>query len=110
MDRAAYYEQMQQLARAKRIEYGVDTASFGLRELRVIYKREGIRLDDYPLPRKIKALYMCDGGTCSVAFQKSLPYEPRLFALVHELKHHYRDRELLGAGVVHCGDYDAKGS
>lgn len=108
MNRAAYYEEMQQLARAKRIEHDVNTASFGLRELRAIYKREGVRLDDYPLPRKIKALYMCDGGHCSVAFQKSLPYEPKLFALVHELKHHYRDRELLGAGVVHCcGDYDA---
>jgi Zn-dependent peptidase ImmA (M78 family) len=42
-----------------------------------------------------------------VAYQESLPYEPRLFSLVHELKHHYCDQELLGAGVVHCGDYDA---
>lgn len=30
-----------------------------------------------------------------------------MFALVHELKHHYRDREALGAGVIHCSDYDA---
>jgi Zn-dependent peptidase ImmA (M78 family) len=107
MSRAAYYEGLQELARAKRIQHGVETISFGLRELRAIYRREGIRLDKYPLPRKIKALYMCDGGHCSVAYQESLPYEPRLFALVHELKHHYCDQELLGARVVHCGDYDA---
>jgi len=36
-----------------------------------------------------------------------LPDEPKLFALVHELKHHYRDRELLGSGIIMCGDYNA---
>ena len=107
MSRTAYYEEMMKLAREKRSEHGVDTSHFGLRELRSIYKREGIRLDKYPLPRKIKALYMCDGGDCSVAFQDSLPYEPKLFALVHELKHHYCDQADLGAGALHCGDYDA---
>ena len=35
-----------------------------------------------------------------------LPDEPRLFALVHELKHHYRDRDALGAGFISCGDYN----
>jgi Zn-dependent peptidase ImmA (M78 family) len=107
MSRRAYYETMLQLARDKRAEYGVDTSAFGLRELRGIYKAEGISLDHWPLPRKIKALYMCDDGHCSVALQKSIPYEPKLFALVHELKHHFCDREALGAGVIHCGDYDA---
>lgn len=107
MTRAAYYEEMQQLARQKRTEHGVNTARFGLKELRTIYRKEGIRLDNYPLPRKVKALYMCEDGHCSVAYQDSLPYEPKLFALVHELKHHYRDQSLLAAGVVHCGDYDA---
>jgi len=107
MSRRAYYEELQQLAREKRVKYGVDTASFGLEEVRTIYKEEGIRLDHWPLPRKIKAMYMCDDGDCSVALQRTLPYEPKLFALIHELKHHYRDREALGAGVIHCGDYDA---
>jgi Zn-dependent peptidase ImmA (M78 family) len=107
MSRSAYYEALQQLAREKRTLFGVNTSAFGLRELRSIYKEEGIRLDHWPLPRKIKALYMCDSGDCSVALQPTLPYEPKLFALVHELKHHYCDREALGAGVIHCGDYDA---
>lgn len=107
MSRHAYYEEMKLLARQKRAEHGVDTATLGLRELRRIYKIEAIRIDYYPLPYKIKALYMCDDGDCSVALQRRLPDEPKLFALIHELKHHYRDREALGAGVIHCGDYDA---
>src|SRR5712692_995896 len=107
MTRSAYYEDLKHLARQKRAEFCVNTAAFGLSEVRVIYKQEGIRIDHWPLPRKVKALYMCEDGDCSVALQRTLPYEPKLFALVHELKHHFRDREALGAGVIHCGDYDA---
>jgi Zn-dependent peptidase ImmA (M78 family) len=36
-----------------------------------------------------------------------VPEEPRLFALLHELKHHYRDRDAIGAGSLVCGDYNA---
>jgi len=107
MNRSAYYEDLKRLAREKRAEYKVDTAVFGLRELRRIYEAEGIRIDHWPLSRKIKALYMCGGGDCSVALQKSLPDEPKLFALVHELKHHYKDRASLGSGILRCGDYEA---
>jgi hypothetical protein len=107
MSRSAYYEDLKRLALQKRAEHGVVTAHFGLSEVRVIYKEEGIRIDHWPLPRKVKALYMCGDGDCSVALQPTLPYEPKLFALIHELKHHYRDRDALGAGVIACGDYDA---
>jgi Zn-dependent peptidase ImmA (M78 family) len=106
MSRRAYYEDLKALARTKRAAYGVDTAAFGLREIRGIYRMERIRIDHYPLPAKIKALYMCDDDDFSVAVQRRLPNEPKIFALVHELKHHFRDREALGAGVIHCGDYD----
>ena len=107
MSRNVYYEDLKQLARQKRAKYQVDTAAFGLSQVRVIYKEEGIRIDHWPLPRKVKALYMCDDDDCSVALQPTSPYEPKLFALIHELKHHYRDREGLGARLFHCGDYDA---
>jgi Zn-dependent peptidase ImmA (M78 family) len=50
---------------------------------------------------------MCEDEDCSVALQRTLPDEPKLFALIHELKHHYHDRAALGTGVIHCGDYDA---
>jgi Zn-dependent peptidase ImmA (M78 family) len=32
---------------------------------------------------------------------------PRLFALVHELKHHYIDQESIRGGELKCGDYNA---
>ena len=49
MNRNAYYEDLKRLAREKRAEYKVDTAVFGLREIRRIYKAEGIRIDHWPL-------------------------------------------------------------
>ena len=106
MSRHAHYQELKALAREKRGHYGVVTEAFGLREARQIFKAEGIRIDYWSLPYKIKALYMCADGDCSVAVQRKLPDEPKLFALVHELKHHYRDREALGDGVIHCGDYN----
>ncbi len=101
-----YYEQMKVLAREKRQLYSVNTSTFGLREVRNIYKIEKITIDHYPLPARIKAVYMCSNNDCSVAIRKSLPMEPKLFALVHELKHHYCDQELIEAGLIHCGDYN----
>lgn len=106
MSRHLYYEELKELAREKRAQYAVDTARFGLSDVRKIYKREEIRIDYWPLRRRIKALYMCDDNDCSVAVQRALPDEPKLFALVHELKHHYRDRDALGAQVIACGDYN----
>lgn len=106
MNRHAHYQELKALAREKRELHGVATNAFGLREVRQIYKVEGIRIDYYPLPSKIKALYMCADDDYSVAVQRSLPDEPKLFALVHELKHHYCDRDALGDNVIHCGDYN----
>jgi len=94
------------LAREKREIYSVDTAAFGLREVRQIYKAEGIKIDQWALPAKIKAVYFCDGNDYSVAIQRNLPDEPKLFAHVHELKHHYTDQEIIRNGVVPCGDYN----
>jgi Zn-dependent peptidase ImmA (M78 family) len=107
MSRDAYYEELKDLARKKRIVHRVDTTAFGLREVRKIYIAEGIRIDKWPLNYKIKALYMCADGDCSVAVQQKLPDEPKLFALIHELKHHYVDQEKLGNGALPCCDYNA---
>src|SRR5713101_5738025 len=103
-ERSQYFERMKALADEKRAQFGIETAAFGLREVRKIYAAVGVKIDPWPLPAKIKALYMCDDGQCSVAVQRKLPNEPRQFALVHELKHHFCDQELLLSGTVHCGD------
>jgi Zn-dependent peptidase ImmA (M78 family) len=107
MDRGVYYEDLKALAREKRADYRVDTAAFGLRDVRRRYKAEGIQIDYWPLPYKLKAIYMCADDDFSVAVQRALPEEPKLFALVHELKHHYRDRAALSNGRIVCGDYNA---
>ena len=106
MSRHAYYEELKALAREKRALHGVDTAAFGLREVRGIYRAEGVKIDSWPLPHRVKALYMAGEDDPSVAIQPKLPDEPKLFALVHELKHHYADRPLLETGLTHCGDYN----
>ena len=48
-----------------------------------------------------------DDGDPSVLVNRSLPKEPRLFAMVHKLKHHYCDQKLLKNGQIRCGDYNA---
>jgi Zn-dependent peptidase ImmA (M78 family) len=102
-----YYEGLKKLARQKREFYQVSTVKFGLAQVRKIYKAEGIRIDQRPLTRRIKAIYMCDGGDPSVAIQETLPKAPKLFALVHELKHHYRDQDAIQSGQIICGDHNA---
>lgn len=108
MERGAYYERMRRLARDKRAQYGVCTAEIGLAALARIYKDEGIRLDlwDGPL-KKVKAAYFWEDGEASVLVKRSLPLEPRLFAQVHELKHHYEDR---GMFVLGCCDVTERSS
>lgn len=106
MKKTGQFEQFKELAREKRKLHKVDTASLGLKEIRQIYKAEGIDIHYYPIAPKIKAIYMCGDGYCSVAVQRKLPDEPKIFALLHELKHHYCDQDLLRSGHLHCGDHD----
>ena len=101
------YERLKELAREKRLEHDVETLSFGLRKIREIYKACGIIIDSRELPQAIRAIYMCDGGDPSVLVNKRLPAVPKLFSLVHELKHHYCDQAAIENGEIRCGDYNA---
>jgi Zn-dependent peptidase ImmA (M78 family) len=95
------------LAQEKRILYGITTNSLNLTVIQRIYKSEGITIDRWNIKgRKLKAAYFCDGD-CSVLINKNLPREPKLFALVHELKHHYVDQDSILSGEISCGDYNA---
>jgi len=106
IDRSAYYSHIRELASIKRTEFSVKTEAFGLSKVREIYRREGIVIDSRKLTSRLKAIYMCSDGDCSVAIRKDLPKEPKLFALVHELKHHWADRQLMEAGHLSCGSFN----
>jgi Zn-dependent peptidase ImmA (M78 family) len=108
MSRSDYYQQMRSLALTKRAEHRVETNSLNLTAVQRIYRAEGIKIDRWDLKgRKIKAAYFCADGDCSVLLNKNLPREPKLFCLIHELKHHYVDRPTLEDGKIRCGDYNA---
>jgi len=102
MLRSDYYREMRWLAHEKRVEYGIATRDITLSRIRQIYKQEHIQIDRCPRRlSKLKAAYFCDEGDCSILLNMSLPEEPRLFAMVHELKHHYRDQDRL---LCHCSE------
>lgn len=101
------YEHAKLLANQKRSECGVTTETLNLNVVRRIYSDERIRIDKWDFSPSIRALYMCEDGETSVAVNRKLPREPYLFALVHELKHHFTDIPLLQSGKLTCGDYNA---
>jgi Zn-dependent peptidase ImmA (M78 family) len=107
ISRYAYYQAMQALAQQKRLEYAIETASFNLLGIHKIYKKEGIKIDLWDTKgSKMRAAYFCDNDDYSVLVNKKLPREPKLFSLVHELKHHFVDRESIQNGQIKCGDYN----
>ncbi len=101
------YDDVKILADKKRNLYSVTTENLNLNVVRRIYKEEGIKIDHWKFGRTVRAVYMCDDGDPSVAVNEALPREPKLFSLVHELKHHYLDRNLIENGAIKCGDYNA---
>ncbi|MCL4415119.1 MAG: ImmA/IrrE family metallo-endopeptidase [Actinobacteria bacterium] len=87
---------MRELAHQKRSEYKLITSQIILSTIRQVYKKEGIVIDPAPNHlRKLKAAYFNDSDGCNVLLNMNLPDEPRLFAMIHELKHHYVDRSIL---------------
>jgi Zn-dependent peptidase ImmA (M78 family) len=105
--RTDYYEAMKRLAAEKREKYGVATPKLGLQKIREIYKTEGIVIDLWDTSARIRAVYMCDDGEPSVLVNRKLPKIPKLFAMTHELKHHYCDQSALKKCEIRCGDYNA---
>ena len=106
-DRTAYYLKMRALAREKRSLYNVETDKLNIPFLERIYKKEQIKIDRRRMRgNKIRATYFCDDGDCSILLNQSLPRAPKMFALAHELKHHYVDQQLILDGRIRCGDYN----
>jgi Zn-dependent peptidase ImmA (M78 family) len=92
VNRSAYYELLKGKAREIRAEFGLTSPQVRLSDLRRIYKAYGIRIDLWPYRlKKVRGAYFPDEFGPSVLIAKSLPPEPRIFTLAHELKHHIFD-------------------
>lgn len=103
----AYYRQMAALALRTRSKYAEECYRLDLNSVRKIFKKEGIRLDYWDIrSARIRAMYICDECGYTVMIKNSLPREPKLFALLHELKHHLVDQEAIISGKFVCGDYN----
>lgn len=100
-----YYEELKLLAREKRSLYEVDLQPLDLNKIRNIYRQEGIKIKlSTGTLRNLKAAYFNDENGTDVLLNSKLPKEAKIFALIHELKHHYVDAN--NHDVFCLKDYD----
>lgn len=104
---ASAYEDVIALAGEIREKYSITTPSFGLKKIREIYADQEISLTNSKSKwKKVRAAYLIIDGESHVLVRASLPDEPRLFSLCHELKHHLKDRHLFASNQVFgCKEY-----
>lgn len=93
MTRSDYYEQMKALARNVRAEHGFTTPRVLRIDLRRVYRAYGIKLDLRSGFKALRGAYFNDEYGPSVVIDKTLPEDPRVFTMGHELKHHLVDRD-----------------
>ena len=100
MNQQAYYEGLKQLARQVRAEFGLHSPRVVESDLRRIYERNGIVIDDWPYRlRNLRGAFISDHLGSTVMLASGLPQDPKVFTMAHELKHFYRDRHL---GISYC--------
>jgi hypothetical protein len=103
-----YYRDMRKQANEQRQLYGLRTSTIGRREFRRIYSENKIKIHLWPEPglsgKKLKHLrgaYLNIDGDLHVMVDRTLPNDPYLFTLAHELKHHLCDS---GIAKAFCHD------
>lgn len=98
MRRTDYYNDLKQLASDIRQRYSLSTENISLTSIRAVYKEQSIVVDYWkPKLKKVRAAYMLDDDDVPHVLVNAniKPVEPRIFSLVHELKHHYKDRQYI---------------
>jgi Zn-dependent peptidase ImmA (M78 family) len=92
---------MKLLAREVRSEFGLLTPQVRKSDLRRIYTKHSIKIDLWPHGfKKVRGAYFNDEDGVTVMLDRSLPEDPMIFTMAHELKHHLVDREL---SLSYCG-------
>jgi Zn-dependent peptidase ImmA (M78 family) len=95
-----YYEDLKQLARQVRAKFGLQSPRVVESDLRRIYEKNGIVIDDWPYRlRNLRGAFISDHLGTTVMLASGLPQDPKVFTMAHELKHFYRDRHL---GISYC--------
>ena len=95
-----YYEDLKLLARQVRAENGLSSPRVLPSDLRRIYAKHGIEVDEWPYRfRHLRGAFIDDHLGTTVMLAKGLPRDPLVFTMAHELKHFYRDRDL---GISYC--------
>lgn len=92
MSRTEYYEAMKARAREVRAQFGLTSYCVQRSDMRRIYAALGIRIVKWPHKlRKLRGAYFNDDLGPEVMIDASLPVDPAIFTLAHELKHHLCD-------------------
>jgi IrrE N-terminal-like domain len=102
MRRSEYYKDLKTLACEVRAKYGLDTPRVLRSDLRKIYRDNKIAFDLWPLPgyssrvrlKKLRGAFFYDEDGSTIMINCSLPNDPAVFAMGHELKHFLVDRNL----------------
>ena len=95
MTLARDYYGLKLLARRVRVENGFTSTRVLPSDLRQIYFRNGIEIDYWPYPlRNLRGAFICDRFGTTVMLAKTLPQDPMVFTMAHELKHFLTDRDL----------------
>jgi len=100
MNTQNYYEGLRVLARQVRAENGLSSPRVLASDLRRIYARYDIILDEWPYRfRNLRGAFINDHLGTTILIAKGLPQDPMVFTMAHELKHFFRDRDL---GISYC--------
>jgi Zn-dependent peptidase ImmA (M78 family) len=92
---------MKLLARQVRAEFNLLTPQVRKSDLRRIYKKHNIHIYLWPYKfQKLRGAYFNDEYGVTVMLDSSLPDDPLIFTMAHELKHHLVDGELR---LSYCG-------
>ncbi|MBK7207358.1 MAG: ImmA/IrrE family metallo-endopeptidase [Elusimicrobia bacterium] len=93
MSRTEYYEDLKRLAREVRAENGLTTPKVGRADMRRLYSKYGIDDVDLKPLGNIRGAYFNDADGVSILLNSTLPDDPFIFTMGHELKHHLKDQQ-----------------
>src|SRR5688572_21261894 len=85
VNQQAYYEDLKQLARQVRAEFGLNSPRVVESDLRRIYEKNGIVIDDWPYRlRNLRGAFIWDHLGATVMLASGLPRDPKVFTMRSE--------------------------